>query len=68
MCAVSVILGYMDQQVSLESWTRPVYDDFRQIIQQLEELDRKLNQPDCTDPQKKKILKRIEEQLDRLPD
>ena len=66
MCAVSVILSYMDNHVSLESWTRPVYDDFQQIIRQLEELDRKLDQPDCTDPQKKKILKRIEKRLDKL--
>ena len=65
MCAVSVVLDYMGG-VSIESWTRPVYEDFQQIIGQLEELDRKLDQPDCVDPQKEEILKRIEERLDRL--
>ena len=64
MCAVSMILDYVDRNVPLGIWTRPVYDDFQQIIRQLEELDRKLDQPDCVDPQKEEILKRIERMLD----
>ncbi len=66
MCAVSVVLDYMGGKVPIDSWTRPVYEDFQQIIGQLEELDRKLDQPDCVDPQKEDILRRIEERLDRL--
>ena len=66
MCAVSVILDYMSKEVPIWSWTRPVYDDFRQIIKRLEELDRNLDQPDCVDPQKQEILERIERRLDML--
>ena len=66
MCAVSVVLDYMDRRVPLASWTGPIYNDFQQIIRQLEELDRKLNQPDCVDPQKEDILRRIEAQLDKI--
>ena len=66
MCAVSVVLDYMDKRVPLESWTIPIYSDFQEIIRRLEELDKKLDQADCIDPRKEKLLGRIERHLEAL--
>ena len=66
MCVVSVILDYVDKRVNVNVWTDKSYKDFQRILQQLEELDEQLDEPDCVDPKKQEILWRIEARLDKL--
>jgi hypothetical protein len=49
--------------IPLEQWTRPAFTDLQVILAKIEELDKKLGQPDCQDPEKASALKRIEERL-----
>lgn len=66
MCAMSVVYDYMQQRVPLDDWTRPAYDEFKQVIERLDRLDHLLGQPDCVDPEKAALMQRIEERLNRL--
>ena len=52
MCAVSVMYDYMRTAVPLHQWTRPIFNEFQEIIQKLDRLDKQLDQPDCEDPSK----------------
>ena len=59
MCAVSVIIGYMQDNVPPDRWRS---DDFRlleDILAKVKRLDDALGQPDCTDPEKAKYLENI---------
>ena len=64
MCAVSVIIGYLQENVLPERWRS---DDFRlleDILAQVKRLDDALGQPDCIDPEKAKYLENIRRILD----
>lgn len=58
MCAVSMMYDYMQRNVPPISpyWTQPNLSDFKEIIRRLDNLDRKLDQKDCVDPDKAKYL------------
>lgn len=44
-------------------WTRPRYDDFRRLLDAAKVYDTRTGQPDCEDPEKVALLKRIEDRL-----
>jgi tetrahydromethanopterin S-methyltransferase subunit G len=65
MCAVSAVYDAM-KTVPLEQWTWPTFNEMKEILDKLNEIDRKLGQPDCEDPSKADILKTIEDRLRKL--
>jgi len=65
MCVVSMIMDYGNRMPS-DWWNRQKYTDFRRLIEQGQKFDQRTDQPHCEDPEKMKLLKRIEERLDAL--
>lgn len=66
MCSVSVISDWGRTQIPQENWTRSAFNEFREVIRRLEEIDRKLGQPDCEDPAKAAWMREVEARLDKL--
>lgn len=66
MCMVSVIQDYARERVKPIQWTKESLDEFKSILRQVEELDKKLNQPDCDDLRKAEWMKEVEERLEAL--
>ena len=66
MCAVSAIHDYMRTNTTPEDWSRPVFNEFHEIIQRLDDLDKKLGQPDCHDPDKALWMEEVESRLQRM--
>lgn len=66
MCVVSAMVDYGRTYIPLTTWTQDTYSEFQEILLRLEELDRKLEQPDCHDPKKAEWMKEVEERLNRL--
>jgi hypothetical protein len=66
MCVMSVVHDYMREQVPIDNWTRPTWEDFKKLKEQVEDLDRKLGEPDCTDPEKEKYMAQVEARLQAL--
>lgn len=66
MCSVSVIQDYMRERVEPYQWTRPVWNDYQEVLRRLEALDAKLGQPHCEDPAKAAWMREIEARLAKL--
>jgi hypothetical protein len=66
MCAVSVLHDYMRTNVPLDQWTRPVFNEYQEIIRRLDALDGKLDQSECEDPAKASWMREVEERLRKL--
>lgn len=66
MCATSAVLDYGRQNIEFHQWTRPAFDEFKEILRRLEALDEKLDQPDCEDPGKAAWMHEVEERLAEL--
>ena len=66
MCVVSVVQQWSGTQVPQENWTRPIFNEYQEIIKKLEELDRKLGFGNCEDPAKAAWMKSVEERLKAL--
>jgi hypothetical protein len=67
MCMVSMVMdGGM--LIPPEKWTKKTYSEFQEIIDRLDKLDKKLDQPDCHDPAKAEWMKNIEDRLKALED
>jgi D-alanyl-D-alanine dipeptidase len=66
MCYVSAVMDYGRTRVDPNAWTRQSFDEFKQIIDRLDALDKKLDQPDCHDPAKAQWMELIEQRLRRL--
>lgn len=47
-------------------WTRDTFEQFKQILEKLAELDGKLNQAECADPAKAAWMQEIERRLSLL--
>ena len=60
MCAVSVIISYMEDRVPPEKWAL-----FEKILDDIKQLDKILGQPDCIDPQKEEYLQAIRNILNK---
>lgn len=66
MCSVSVIQDYMSQRTTPAQWTRPMFNEYKEILRRLDKLDEKLGQPDCEDPAKAAWMREVETRLDKL--
>lgn len=66
MCAVSEVHDYMARNVPLDAWTRPVFNEFQEVIGRLDALDKKLGQPDCHDPEKAAWMEEVERRLQKI--
>lgn len=66
MCAVSVVMDYGRTRVQPDAWTRPAFEEFKEIIRRLEALDQKLDQPDCEDAAKAEWMAGVEKRLAAL--
>lgn len=66
MCTVSVVHDYMRTNIPEQTWTRPLFNEYQEIIRRLTELDAKLNQPDCVDLTKAAWAQEVEARLQRL--
>lgn len=65
MCLVSVVSDY-GRGIAPQQWTKPVFNEYQEILKRLTGLDAKLNQPDCEDPEKAAWMRAIEERLSAL--
>jgi hypothetical protein len=66
MCMVSVISQYGQQQIPRMQWTPDSFSDYKEILRRIEQLDAKLNQPDCVDPAKAAWMREVEDRLAAL--
>lgn len=66
MCMVSVIQDYGRTRIDPTTWTQPVFNEYQEILRRLGELDKKLGEPDCEDPEKATWMKAIEDRLAAL--
>jgi len=62
---VSAVLDY-GKTIPMQQWTYPAWNQFTEILRRIEELDAKLDQPDCEDPAKAAWMREVEERLRRL--
>lgn len=66
MCSVSAVHDYMRTQVPAGTWTRPQFDEYKEIIRRLDALDTKLGQPECDNEDKTKWMLEVEKRLDEM--
>ena len=66
VCAVSGLHDYFRQNVPLDNWTRPVFNEYQEIIRRLDKLDAHFAQPACEEPAKAMWLKDVEARLAKL--
>lgn len=57
---------YGRDRIPAAQWTRPVFNEYQEILKRLAALDEKLAQPDCVDPSKAEWMKAIEQRLNAL--
>ena len=65
MCMVSAVTGY-GQTIPYERWDNRSFDLLREILEKVEELDKRLDQPDCEDPAKSAWMEEVERRLKTL--
>lgn len=65
MCSVSVISEW-GQTIPMQQWTRPAFDQFKEVLDRLDILDAKLSQPDCEDPAKAAWMREVEARLEKI--
>jgi hypothetical protein len=65
MCMVSVV-SVAGGTVPINDWTRPAFNEFREILDRIAALDAKLGQPDCVDPAKEAWMREVEKRLQAL--
>lgn len=65
MCMVSVVFDY-GRTVPPTSWTPDTWSQYQEILRKIEELDKKLGEPECHDPEKATWMKDIEDRLKAL--
>lgn len=65
MCVSSLVHDYMRQHVQPTSpyWTNESVRLLEEVLRKLDELDQKLKQPECVDPEKAKYLEDIKKSL-----
>lgn len=66
MCVVSMVY-LAGAQIPPADWTWPAWVDFQALLQRAQDLDRKLGQPECHDPDKAAWTQEIEERLEAEP-
>lgn len=74
MCTMSMVYDHFQKTwPQPEGWTpqilpyvKPAVDNLRPLLDKLEEIDRKLGQPDCEREPKNKFLARLEKRVKEL--
>jgi hypothetical protein len=66
MCAVSAVHDNYSIGVPLQQWTRPLFNEYQDIIARLDALDKKLGQKECEDPSKAAWMREVEKRLSAL--
>ena len=61
MCTYSMIHDWA-QKLPDQTWTRPMFSEYQEIIRQLKAIDEKLGLPNCN-PNKGEFLEKIEARL-----
>lgn len=71
MCLVSMVTDWHQRTYPV---THPYWDvsdnhkKFKEILDAVKELDKRLGQPDCVDPKKDEYIKELEARIKRLED
>ena len=65
MCMVSV-MSVAGSAISVDTWTRPAFNEYQEILRRIADLDAKLGQPDCVDPAKEAWMREVEQRLSAL--
>lgn len=65
MCMVSMT-SVAGSQILIDTWTRPAFNEYQEILKRIEALDKKLGQPDCVDPAKEAWMRDVEKRLAAL--
>ena len=65
MCTVSMIHDWA-KNIPDPQWTRPMFNEYNELIRRLDEIDKKLGLANCEDPEKAAFIKRIEKRLNKL--
>ena len=63
-----MVHDYARERINPIQWTPSIWIDFTEILRKLDELDKKLGQPECHDPAKAAWMKEIEAKLAALED
>ena len=77
MCAVSMVYKHYGQRATQPlqwppalpqtlPWTPEVFNELKEVIRRLDEIDKKLGLEHCEDPKKAKWIKAIEKRLKKL--
>ena len=82
MCAVSAVHDYFRQRPSLwpetgniytqpntpqlNQWDRETFEQLKEVLRRLGEIDKKLGEPDCVDPRKEAWMAEVETRLQKL--
>jgi len=66
MCSMSVLHDYMRTNIPITQWTRKDFNEYKEIIDRLDKLDKKLDQPECDSEDKSAWMKEVEERLEAL--
>jgi hypothetical protein len=65
MCMVSVV-SVAGSSIPVDTWTRPAFSEYQEILKRIADLDAKLGQPDCVDPAKEAWMREVEKRLAQL--
>lgn len=66
MCMISLVMDYGRTAIPPQTWTRDTFSEYMEIIRRLDALDKKLDQPECIDPEKFTWMKEVEARLAAL--
>ena len=66
MCMVSAISQYGGTRIAPQTWTRDTFKEYQEILTRLADLDAKLGEPDCVDPEKDAWMLGVEARLKAL--
>lgn len=59
MCIMSLVMDY-GQKIPNDHWTSDSLKEFRRMTEIAQQFDKAAGQPDCVDPEKEKMMQRIE--------
>lgn len=51
MCVMSMVLK-VGREYPREKWTKPSFDEYKDLLDKIKRIDEILEQPDCHDPNK----------------
>ena len=60
MCVVSMVHDYFNRNTQFPQWDWATYAQLKEVLDKLNDLDKRLKQLECTDPSKQKWLADLE--------